>query len=140
MGGFSYAVVIGDSGWHEQEVFYNRTSILTGNQRVTKRESGLLVVETGTVLTTGDIESLEDEVREKIKPPTRSGWFGRKWQKGKSGIYQSTWSSYDTDEDQASDDFDDDGETVDEEDNGNTIETSIPQISKSKKQESSQKK
>lgn len=67
-GGFCYAMIIGDGGWHRQGVHYKRRGILSGQTMENKGEADLVLVETGRQLTDADMKSLEDEVREKIQP------------------------------------------------------------------------
>lgn len=67
-GGFCYAIIIGDAGWHRQEIHYKRRGILSGQTMEDKREADLVLVETGRQLTGADVQKLEDEVREKIQP------------------------------------------------------------------------
>lgn len=78
MGGFSYAVVIGDEGWHEQEIHYREIPVLSGNIKDSKAEAEIITVETGRILTPEDIVDLETEVKEKVKPP-RTIWQGWTW-------------------------------------------------------------
>lgn len=67
-GGFCYALIIGDGGWHRQEIHYRRRGILSGQTTEDKREADLILVEIGRQLTGADIQALEEEVREKIQP------------------------------------------------------------------------
>jgi hypothetical protein len=67
-GGFCYAIVIGDAGWHRQQIHYRRRGILSGETAEEKREAELVLVETGQQLTRADVERLEEEVRAKIHP------------------------------------------------------------------------
>jgi len=67
-GGFCYAIVIGDEGWHRQEIHYKRRGILSRQTREDKREADLVLVETGRQLTGADIHALAEEVRVKIQP------------------------------------------------------------------------
>lgn len=67
-GGFSYAIVIGDGGWHEQEIHYKRRAILSGETETSMKRADLVLVETGAALTPAEIETLEGEVKEKIQP------------------------------------------------------------------------
>jgi len=69
-GGFCYAIVIGDEGWHKQEIRYQRRGILSGQTTVSKKVADIVLVETGTLLTQPDIDALSEEVREKIHPMT----------------------------------------------------------------------
>lgn len=67
-GGFCYALVIGDGGWHRQEIHYKRRGILSGQTTEDKREADLVLMDTGRQLTDSDIQRLEEEVRVKIQP------------------------------------------------------------------------
>jgi len=67
LGGFCYAVVVGDEGWHRQEIHYKRQGLLTGRTEVEHREAELEVV---AAPAPGDLNEAEllEEVREKIQP------------------------------------------------------------------------
>jgi len=67
-GGFCYAVVIGDAGWHRQEIHYKRRGVLSGQVVEERREANLVLVDTGRNLMGADIQRLEEEVRVKIQP------------------------------------------------------------------------
>jgi len=67
-GGFCYAIVVGDDGWHRQEIHYRRRGILSGQTRQDKREAAMVLVDTERHLTGADIRRLEEEVRVKIQP------------------------------------------------------------------------
>ncbi len=67
-GGFCYAIVIGDAGWHRQEIHYRRRGILSGRTTDDKREADVVLVDTGGHLTGAEIQVLEQEVRIKIQP------------------------------------------------------------------------
>ena len=67
-GGFCYAIVVGDSGWHRQEIHYKRRGILTGLTSVSRLESSIVLLEGGRSFEETDRELLRNEVREKIKP------------------------------------------------------------------------
>jgi hypothetical protein len=67
-GGFCYAIVVGDAGWHRQEIHYRRRGVLSGQATEEKREADLVLVETGRQLTGADTQMLEEEVRAKIQP------------------------------------------------------------------------
>ena len=69
-GGFCYSIVIGDEGWHKQEIHYQRRGILSGQTTESKKEAEIVLVDTGRSLTQSDIDALSDEVREKIQPMT----------------------------------------------------------------------
>jgi len=67
-GSFCYAMVIGDEGWHRQEIHYKRRGILSGQTTVSKKEAHIVLVDTGRSLTQSDTDALSDEVREKVQP------------------------------------------------------------------------
>jgi hypothetical protein len=69
-GVFCYSMVIGDGGWHHQEIYYKQRGILSGQTTVSKKAADLLLVDTGRVLTPEDMADLTAEVREKIHPET----------------------------------------------------------------------
>jgi hypothetical protein len=69
-GGFCYAVVIGDEGWTRQEIHYKTRGVLTGETFLSQRQADLTLIETSKILTTSDLEALEEEVRDKIRPIT----------------------------------------------------------------------
>jgi len=67
-GSFCYSIVIGDDGWHEQEIHYKERGILSGHTTVSRKAVEIVVVNTGKTLTQIDINALSDEVEEKIQP------------------------------------------------------------------------
>lgn len=67
-GGFCYAIVIGNEGWTRQEIHYKTRGVLTGETRVTQKEADLKVLDTGRRLTPGEMQALEQEVRERLRP------------------------------------------------------------------------
>ena len=67
-GGFCHAIVIGDDGWTRQEIHYKTRGVLTGETRVSKREADLIVVDTGRLLTASELEALEAQVRDHLRP------------------------------------------------------------------------
>lgn len=67
-GGFCYAVVIGDAGWHRQEIHCRRRGILSGRTTNEKRDADLVLAGAEWQLTEADIEALKEEVRVKIRP------------------------------------------------------------------------
>jgi hypothetical protein len=68
-GGFCYAIVIGDDGWHSQEIHYKNRGILSGYTMVASREAELRLLDSAP-LSTADVHLLSEEVREKIQPIT----------------------------------------------------------------------
>ena len=69
-GSFCYSIVIGDEGWHEQEIHCRERGILSGHMIVRSKAADIEFVDTGRSLTRLDISELSDEVEEKIKPRT----------------------------------------------------------------------
>ena len=69
-GGFCFAIVIGDEGWTEQEIHYKTRGVLTGETIVSQQPADLTVVETGKLLTDSDLEALEQEVKNRVRPIT----------------------------------------------------------------------
>ncbi len=67
-GGFCYALVIGDSGWHTQEIYYKKRGILTGCLTITQQSAGITAVDDGRRLTPLEMETLAAEVAAKISP------------------------------------------------------------------------
>jgi hypothetical protein len=67
-GSFCYSIVIGDDGWHEQEIHYKERGILSGHTTVSRKAAEIILVDTGKTLTQIDINVLSDEVVEKIQP------------------------------------------------------------------------
>jgi hypothetical protein len=71
-GGFCYSVVVGDGGWHRQEIRYKRRGILSGRATESRKDAKMVLVDTGHVLTQRDIDALAEDVREKIQPAARA--------------------------------------------------------------------
>lgn len=69
-GGFCFGIVIGDDGWTKQEIHYKTRGVLTGETCVSQRDADLVLVTTGKILTTSDLEVLEQEVKDRIRPIT----------------------------------------------------------------------
>ena len=69
-GSFCYAIVIGDEGWHEQQIHYKENGVLSGHTAVSAKAADILLVDSGRVLTRLDISELRDEVEGKIQPNT----------------------------------------------------------------------
>lgn len=69
-GGFCYSMVIGDDGWHQQEIYYKSKAILSGQVTVTHRKADLVLLDRGRSLTPAEIDLLREEIREKIRPTT----------------------------------------------------------------------
>jgi len=69
-GSFSYSIVIGDEGWHHQEIYYKKRGILSGQTAVSHNEADIVLIDTGRVFTEADIADLSAEVKENIHPET----------------------------------------------------------------------
>jgi hypothetical protein len=69
-GSFCYAIVVGDEGWHEQEIHTREYGVLTGHARLSRREAEITLVDTGRALSELDIKNLREEVEQKIRPNT----------------------------------------------------------------------
>jgi len=69
-GSFCFSIVIGDEGWHEQEIHYKEIGILTGQTTVSSQKVDIVLIDTGKSLTKSDISALSDEVEVKIRPNT----------------------------------------------------------------------
>ena len=69
-GGFSYSIVIGDEGWHEQEIHYKERGLISGHTHVSMKSADMVLIENGRSLTQAEINLLSKEVEEKIQPNT----------------------------------------------------------------------
>ena len=69
-GSFSYSIVIGDAGWHEQQIHFREKGILSGHTTVRSKAADIKFVDTERSLSQNDIRALSDEVEKKIKPHT----------------------------------------------------------------------
>lgn len=67
-GGFCYAIVIGDDGWHDQEIHYKKRGILSSRTMVSQRTATIRLIDDGRLLTPSDLELLEEEVRNRLSP------------------------------------------------------------------------
>jgi hypothetical protein len=67
-GGFSYAIVIGDDGWHEQEIHYKKRGILSGRTLVSQTAAAIRLCEDGRLLTPSDLAALAEEIRNQLSP------------------------------------------------------------------------
>ncbi len=67
-GSFCYAVVIGDEGWHHQQILHQVDGVLSGYRARNQKEARIIPVDTGRVLTRQEISALRDEVEAKIRP------------------------------------------------------------------------
>jgi hypothetical protein len=69
-GSFCYSIVIGDEGWHEQQIHCREKGILSGHTTVWSKAADIEFVETDKTLSQTDILSLTEEVKQKIRPHT----------------------------------------------------------------------
>jgi hypothetical protein len=69
-GSFCYSIVIGDGGWHEQEIHCRERGVLSGHTTASSKSATIEFIDTGKTLSQVDISELSDEVKEKIKPHT----------------------------------------------------------------------
>jgi len=69
-GSFCYSIVIGDEGWHEQEIHCRERGILSSHTTVMSQAAKIEFVDTGRSLSQIDIIALSNEVKQKIKPHT----------------------------------------------------------------------
>lgn len=69
-GSFCYCIVIGDEGWHEQEIHYRERGILSGHTTASSKTANIESADTVRALSETDIEMLRDEVEQKINPHT----------------------------------------------------------------------
>jgi len=69
-GSFCYSIVIGDKGWHEQEIHCREMGILSGHTTVRSQAANIEFVDTGRSLSQSYINELSNEVEEKIKAHT----------------------------------------------------------------------
>ena len=78
-GGFCYAIVVGDDGWHQQEIHYKTRGILSGQTAESKKEAEIIRMHTGRSLTREDVEALTEEVKTKIQPMR---WTPERFERG----------------------------------------------------------
>ncbi len=67
-GSFCYSIVIGDGGWHEQEIHCRARGVLSGQTTLSSKKAEIEFVDTGRSITQVDISTLRDEVQKKINP------------------------------------------------------------------------
>jgi len=67
-GSFCYCIVVGDGGWHNQEIHYQEKGILSGYTKGRSKAADIVFTDTEKTLTQGDIGALTKEVEEKIRP------------------------------------------------------------------------
>ncbi len=69
-GSFCYSIVIGDEGWHEQNIHYKERGILSGYRRAKSKTADIEFIDSGRSFSPGDVHALRNEVQKKIKPHT----------------------------------------------------------------------
>jgi hypothetical protein len=69
-GGFCYSIVIGDDGWHEQEIHYKERGVISGHTQVSMKSAEMVLIDNDRFLTQADIAVLGKEVEKKIQPNT----------------------------------------------------------------------
>jgi len=67
-GSFCYCIVVGDEGWHHQEIHYRERGIVSGYIQVTSKAARIVPVDSGKVFTQPDMAALRQEVEKKIQP------------------------------------------------------------------------
>jgi len=67
-GSFCYSIVIGDEGWHEQQIHCRERGILSGHTRVWSRSTNIKFIDTQRTLKPEEIQAIGKEVKEKIQP------------------------------------------------------------------------
>jgi len=67
-GSFCYSIVIGDEGWHEQQIHYRERGILSGHTTVWSRSTNIKFIDTQRTLKPEEIQAIGKEVKEKIQP------------------------------------------------------------------------
>lgn len=78
-GGFCYAIVVGDDGWHEQAIHYRMRGILSGQTTEENKQAEIILVDTGRSLAPSEVEVLAEEVKTKIQPMT---WTPERFERG----------------------------------------------------------
>jgi len=67
-GSFCYSIVVGDAGWHQQEIHCQERAILSGYMKVASKAARIVPLNTGKVMTQSDMVKLRYEVEKKIRP------------------------------------------------------------------------
>jgi hypothetical protein len=67
-GSFCYCIVIGDDGWHEQQIHYREKSVLSGHSTVWSQSTNIEFVDTRRTLNPEEIQAIANEVKAKIRP------------------------------------------------------------------------
>jgi hypothetical protein len=69
-GSFCYSIIVGDEGWHEQEILCKERGILSGHTVTDRIKAKITTVDTGRELSHFDLQVLAGEVEKKIQPHT----------------------------------------------------------------------
>jgi len=67
-GSFCYSIVIGDEGWHEQQIHFKERGILSGHTTVWSKSTDIKFIDTQKTLKPEEIQAIGEEVKEKIQP------------------------------------------------------------------------
>jgi hypothetical protein len=67
-GSFCFSIVIGDSGWHEQQIHFRERSILSGHETMWSQSASIEFVDTRRTLNPDEIRAISNEVKDKIRP------------------------------------------------------------------------
>jgi hypothetical protein len=67
-GSFCYSIVIGDEGWHEQQIHCRERGILSGHTTVWSKSTNIKFIDTQRTLKPEEIQAIGKEVKEKIQP------------------------------------------------------------------------
>ena len=67
-GSFCYSIVIGDEGWHEQQIHCRERGILSGHTTVWSKSTNIKFIDTQRTLEPEEIQAIGKEVKEKIQP------------------------------------------------------------------------
>jgi hypothetical protein len=67
-GSFCYAIVVGDEGWHEQEIHTREYGVLSGYSRMSQQPAEITMVDAGRTLSELELGHLREEVEKRIRP------------------------------------------------------------------------
>ncbi len=67
-GSFCYSIVIGDDGWHEQQIHCRERSVLSGHTTVRSKSTDIKFIDIQKTLKPEEIRAIGKEVKEKIQP------------------------------------------------------------------------
>jgi hypothetical protein len=67
-GSFCYSIVIGDKGWHEQQIHCRERGILSAHTTVRSKSTDIKFIDTQKTLKPEEIQTIGKEVKEKIQP------------------------------------------------------------------------